>query len=614
MKIIGTNYFGHDCALFYIDTNSKEIFAMSTERVTRIKHDNTDITPILEKYIFKDIDYVCHGYSSFDTPVSCDLRIDRIITLIRSKAFRALVKPKYITDLHINGVDKYTAFCKSFLKSPLNTIKNIKILGSKYPKKTADKRFYENNGAYEYIEKHMLDTLEKYKITPKKINFFDHHLCHAAGAYYFSPFAFQHKTLCLTIDGLGDGFFSKLYIFEGNDYKNIGQSPISYVNDPSGKIHVSSIGELYGNFTEALGLRRYSDEGKVEALAAFADKDKSLYDQLIAATKISVDGISYDVEALEPLYDLDYLHKRIEKMGEKSFAATIQAYLEDVIVDYLNRVAKHYDIEHLCLSGGVAANIIMSLNIYERTKFKHIYVLPAMGDEGVALGSALLKAVEVNEDVSWINRSQMPYFGNKLSQDEVKEAIAFYKHDINAEYIGDTWFNNAAKTIADDKIVAIVHGRMEFGPRALGNRSILANPVNPDIRERINLKVKKRPEYQPFCPSILEEERERLFEKSFPHKHMAIAFRVKEEFHDQIPSAIHVDGTARPQFVEEKDNVAYYKLLKEVKRLTGFGVVINTSFNLHGRTIVHTAKDAILDFIDCNIDELYLEGYCITRK
>jgi carbamoyltransferase len=612
MKIIGTNYYGHDSALFYIDTEKKNIFAMSTERVTRIKHDDMDITPILEKYSFQDIDYFCHGYSSFDAPVSCDLRIDRMITLERNKAFRTLIKPKYITDLKVSRNKKYVKFFISFLRQPLSTIQNIKKLGLKYPHKTSNE--VSPSDVREYIESYMRNILKQYNITHEKLDFFDHHLCHAAGAYYFSPFAFKHKAFSLTVDGWGDGVFSKLYIFEEDTYKQIGESGIALVNHSSGKIRVSSIGELYGNFTEALGLRRYSDEGKVEALAAFADKDDTLYDQLMAATKISIEGISYDVKALEPLYELDYLQKQIKIMGEKPFAATIQSYLEDVIVSYLNMIAEHYDVEHLCLSGGVAANIIMSLNIYERTKFKHIYVLPAMGDEGVALGSALLKAVEMKEDISWVNKLQMPYYGNAISQDEIKNAIEFYKDSIDTKDLGDNWYYDAARSIADDKIVAIVHGRMEFGPRALGNRSILANPVNPKTREHINLKVKKRPEYQPFCPSILEEERERLFEESFPHKHMAIAFRVKEEFHDQIPSAIHVDGTARPQFVEEKDNAAYYQLLKEVKKHTGFGVVINTSFNLHGRTIVHTAKDAILDFIDCNIDELYIEGYCITRK
>ena len=464
------------------------------------------------------------------------------------------------------------------------------------------------------MENYMRKLLGKYNIAPKKIDFYDHHLCHAAGSYYFSPFAYKHKTFSLTIDGWGDGFFSKLFIFDGDQYEEIGQSPIVKIESESKYPAVASIGEIYGNFTVAMGLRRNSDEGKVEALAAFSEKNSALYDELMAATTISANGINYDVKTVEPFYNESYLKQQVEKMGEKQFAATIQSYLEDTIVTYLDLIAEKHDIENICLSGGVAANIIMSLNIYERTRFKNIYVLPPMGDEGVALGSALLKALEMGEDISWVNQHYMPYFGNALTRDEIEEAIPFYNDRITSEYIGETWYRDAAKTIGEDKIVAVVHGRMEFGPRALGNRSILANPVNPDIRALINLKVKKRPEYQPFCPSILEEERERLFENSFPHKHMAIAFRAKEKYYDQIPSAIHVDGTARPQFVERQDNPAYYELLKEVKRHTGFGVVINTSFNLHGRTIVHTAKDAILDFLDCNIDELYLEGFRITRK
>ena len=155
---------------------------------------------------------------------------------------------------------------------------------------------------------------------------------------------------------------------------------------------------------------------------------------------------------------------------------------------------------------------------------------------------------------------------------------------------------------------------MEFGPRALGNRSIIASPMFDDTRHRINSTVKRRPNYQPFCPSILEEDRERLFINSFPHKHMAIAFRMKDEFIKDLPCAVHVDGTARPQFVEKEDNSNYYRFLKALKDLTGYGVSLNTSFNLHGRTIVRTPKDAVIDFIDCNIDELFIEGFRVKRK
>jgi len=614
MNIIGTNFFGHDSALFYIDTIKKEIFAISTERVTRIKHDDTDIGPILEKYSFTDIDYVCHGYADFDEPIASDLGINRIVYLHQQKAYRKLIRPTYVKDLALSTTEKLSIILSTLFTRPKDLYTYMKTRDKNYADKIIKQ--YSHLTQHEIMDNYLLSVLESFNIKLKKIDYYDHHLCHAAGAYYFSPFAYKHKTLSLTIDGWGDGFFSKLFVFDGDQFEQIGQSKITRV-DSSGLgflFDLSSIGVLYGNFTEALGLRRNSDEGKVEALAAFAEKDEALYDELVAATKTSADGIGYDVEALKPFYNMEYLKNQILKIGEKSFAAVIQSYLEDTVVTYLNLIAEHYDIEYLCLSGGTAANIIMSLNIYERTKFKHIFVSPPMGDEGVALGAALLKALEMGEDISWVNQHYMPYFGNALTRDEIEEAITCYDDRINSEYIGETWYRDAAKTIAEDKIVAVVHGRMEFGPRALGNRSILANPVNPDIRALINQTVKRRPMYQPFCPSILEEERERLFIESFPHKHMAIAFRVKEEYHDQIPSAVHVDGTARPQFVEQQDNPTFYSLLQEVKKHTGFGVLINTSFNLHGRTIVHTAEDAIQDFLDCNIEELYLEGFRITRN
>jgi carbamoyltransferase len=155
---------------------------------------------------------------------------------------------------------------------------------------------------------------------------------------------------------------------------------------------------------------------------------------------------------------------------------------------------------------------------------------------------------------------------------------------------------------------------MEWGPRALGNRSIIADPRPKDFREKINKEIKRRPAFQPFCPSILAEEAPRLFESYYLNKHMTCAFRMKKEFWDKLPSAIHIDGTARAQFVSREDNEKYYRLLKKVKDLTGFGIIINTSFNKHGRTIVETPHDAIIDFLDTDMDYVVIEGLLITRK
>ncbi len=617
MRIIGTNFIGHDSALFYIDTVSKEIFAISTERVTRIKHDSKDITPILEKYKFENIDYVCQGYGNFDVEVATDLGPEKVVGAIQKKAFCDLLQPTYIKDLFPSEKEKFLAFQKSYTENPKKTLEDLDKLEPDFKERFLKEHKGESDK--EIHEGYMSKVFGENGIVPKEIVFYDHHLSHAAGAYYFSPYAYKQKCLSLTLDGWGDGYFSKAYLFENDSYELVGQSPIRKVDHQGIDIDTShdltSIGILYGNFTVALNLRRYSDEGKVEALAAFADKNDAMYEEMMRATIITTDGIDYDPVAIKSYYDRVFLKQKAEELGEEIFAATIQSYLEDAVVQYMELLGEKYsDVDSLCLSGGVAANIIMNLNIFERTKFKKLYIFPPMGDEGVAVGAALLKAVEMGEDICWVKENYMPYFGNQLEKEEIEEAIDYYSDRIKAKYTGDEWPVSAAESIADNKIVAIVHGRMEFGPRALGNRSILANPVDPGIREKINLTVKRRPKYQPFCPSILEEERERLFEQSFPHKHMAIGFRIKKEFHDDIPSAIHIDGTARPQFVEPKDNPNYYKLLKRVKERTGFGVIINTSFNLHGRTIVLTAKDAILDFIDCNIEDLYIEGYKITRK
>ncbi len=368
----------------------------------------------------------------------------------------------------------------------------------------------------------------------------------------------------MTIDGQGDGFFSKIYFFEGTkSFKLIGQSSADFIG---GGDRFLSIGRIYNLFTQAMDLRPNSDEGKVEALAAFGSADKDLLTLLNNATNIDKNSLSieFDIQKIQYFYDIEWLKNQRQKIGDENFCATVQSYLEDTIVEYLNVVYSKYPINNLCLSGGVAANIIMSLQIYERTHFKNIYVLPPMGDEGLAIGSAILTAIEFGQDVSWLRSFKMPYFGDSYTRDQVKLALKGFSN-ISFEDLEKNWPEEAAKSVAEGKICSLFHGRMEFGPRALGNRSIVADPGRDNIRQRINSTVKRRPNYQPFCPSILEEERVRLFKDSFAHKHMAIAFRMKEEFISDLPCAVHIDGTARPQFVEEEDNPNYYRYLKALK-------------------------------------------------
>jgi carbamoyltransferase len=273
--------------------------------------------------------------------------------------------------------------------------------------------------------------------------FYEHHLCHAIPSYYLSPFNGK-QAIAMTIDGQGDGFFSKIYFFEGaEDFKLIGKSSADYIG---GGDRFLSIGRIYNLFTQAMDLRPNSDEGKVEALAAFGSADKDLLLLLKNATNIDKNSLSikFHVQEIQYFYDLDWLKKQREKIGDENFCATVQGFLEDTLVEYLEAVYQKYPISNLCLSGGVAANIIMSLHIYERTNFKNIYVLPPMGDEGLAIGSAILTAIDLKEDVSWLRNFKMPYFGDSYSREQVKLTLQGFDNII-FEDLKKNWPEEAAK-------------------------------------------------------------------------------------------------------------------------------------------------------------------------
>jgi len=612
MKILGTKFYQHDSAVCLLDFDRHEIFAMSTERVTRIKHDYFDISPILDAYpeIFKDVSHVCYAFTDSDkrNDPYADLGKSNILEAKYYRAYRELTKPRYLSDL----TDKRAGKIRRIIRLlPANPLKVLKVIFRYLAIKMTSDNSPSNNlkAVVEFTE----DILKSRGINVSKISFFDHHLCHAIASYYFSPFNVDSEVLCLTLDGSGDGYFSKAFLVKDDKFKLIGESPNVIIPGSFGK-EMTSLGEIYTKFTAAMDLYPGSDEGKVEALAAYGLKDKRLYKYLIDMTIINDKGITFNLDAIRFIYDDAYLRTERARIGDEAFCASVQDWLNDTVVSYLNILSnQHPGVTNLALSGGISANIIMSLNIYERTPFRNIFVLPFMGDEGVGAGAAILKARKLGKDVLWLKEFAMPYFGDSYSRDQVKIALDSSSESLIIEDLGDNWQQRAAQDLHQKKIISLFNGKMEFGPRALGNRSIIANPTDEKVTDRINASIKRRPWYQPFCPSILEEERKRLFQDSFSHKHMAIAFRLKEEFRNDLPGATHIDGTARPQFVSLSDNQPYWKLLKEFKVLSGYGILINTSFNLHGRAVVRTPEDAIRDYIDCGIDILYIEGFRISK-
>ena len=616
MKVAGSKIFGQDAALTVLDFDKKTIFAVSGDRVSRIKKDNYDLSQLLKDPktpALNDVQILAYPFEIFGgRDALLETKGTSYFWLKLEKFRRNLHKPKYRSDLatYNNSTLSFKTIFH-YVKSPKNILLLIrrKFLWYQYKNDKLSKNFHEY-----YVNKIIKDFCVSSQMDPSvKIEKHDHETSHAYAAFYLSSFIDVPKVCVLTLDEHGDESFSKVFMVQRRTFKQIGSSK-AIRRKINGQFAVTSIGGLYSNFTEALGFIRSSDEGKVEALAAFGNTVDSVFDDLKQTIIIK----DYTFHVNEKKYwkycDLKYLARLREEFGDKDLARTIQEFLEFIVVCLLKKVKQDFNIDHLCIAGGVAANVIMNLKIYEDCAIKNLFICPPMGDDGSALGAAIKSAVENKLNCDWISSATMPYFGPEFSTDETKNELIKRKNDVSFKFIGDTWPEIAGIDVSKNKIIGVFNGKMEFGPRSLGNRSIIANPLDPNARTRINNEIKKRHEFQPFCPSVLEDDRKYLFADSFPHKHMAIAFRMKKEFLDILSSAIHVDGTARPQFVEENDNPAFYNLIKAVKKETGFGIVINTSFNLHGRPVVYQIEHAIDDFLDCGLDKLFINGFEVTKK
>lgn len=605
MKLfIGSKFTEHDSSAYIINPSKKEIFAISSERITRYKHDYLYPTMVIEKYLDeKSINpstisevYLGLSFDSYETNnISASFNKKEVL-------LRKLFNLKYIKDVqnfkknssfsdYINLI--FSADGLSFLYSRL--LKNIKVLDSTNVKNEAKK-------AIQSI----------FKNASINVKCFDHATCHAISSYYSS--SFKDATL-ITMDGYGDGVFSKAYTMKNEKLTEVATTPYQTINF-NGKT-IGSIGEIYSYFTLLLGFQPQADEGKVEALAAYGNHENELYKELISLITLDINThtINIDTQKGYKLLQKDNLKKYLESMSKEDISAAVQQFLEDATIPYYKDILNTTKIDNLCISGGVAANVIMNLNIFENVT-KNLHIIPAMGDEGTSEGAAILMMLEngyTNNDLHWIKeQTVMPYLGTSYTNEQIEKVLQ-KSNGLKYEKLDNSWPKHIASYLNEFKIGALFQGRMEWGPRALGNRSIIALTNDKDIRTKINKEIKKRPLFQPFCPSILIDEKDRLFENAYDNKHMTCAFRLKNEFHKDLPSSIHVDGTARVQFVSQSDNPNYYKLLQEVKNLTGFGVLINTSFNKHGRTIVETPQDAIDDFLDTDLDFLMIENYLVTR-
>ena len=459
----------------------------------------------------------------------------------------------------------------------------------------------------------------------------EHHLSHAASAFY--PSGFDRAAL-LTVDGFGD-FSSVLFgTGEGNRMRVLKRILFPH-----------SLGVLYTAVTQFLGFPKYGDEYKVMGLAAwgepgFLQKFKELiYLEPDGAFKLNLEYFLHPTgrtdmtwDEGEPVLSPLYSDKWITLFGKprhpedaleqrhKDLAASLQAVFEEVYFHLMNHLYQKTRMENLCLAGGCAMNSVANGKIFERTPFKKVYIQPAAGDAGTAIGSAFyLLHHRFNQPRNFV--MDHAYWGTEFSKEEIRGALSVKRETLEKDgcqirEIGDEdqLCRETAKAIGEGKIVGWFQGKMEWGSRALGNRSILADPRRADMRDTLNARIKHRESFRPFAPSVLQEKAGDWFEmKTADSPFMNLVFPVRAEKKDKIPAVTHVDGTARVHTVSREANPLFASLIEEFNQLTGVPMLLNTSFN-ENEPIVCRPQEALDCFLRTKMDILVLGPYFIERR
>ncbi|MEM7819474.1 MAG: carbamoyltransferase [Candidatus Aenigmatarchaeota archaeon] len=434
----------------------------------------------------------------------------------------------------------------------------------------------------------------------KKFETVEHHLAHASSAYHVSGF---DKSNIITMDACGEATTTLISKGEDGLIKKIRETFIP-----------QSIGGFYSLFTEYLGFEPNDGEYKVMGLAPYGKKCIDVSDLI----KV-VDGCVVVDQKINGSYYRysEYVINRFgppRKKGDvvderhANIAYAIQERLEEICMDLLKFSLGKIDSKNLCLAGGVALNSKMNGKLLSSGLINNIFIQPAAGDAGTAIGAAFYKYVELGYKPN--EKMEHVYYGPEFTNEEIENALKLSK--VKYEFYDDI-SGICAELIAKGNIVGWFQGRMEWGPRALGNRSILADPRNPKMKDLINQYVKFREEFRPFCPSMLASAAKEYLEGAYPSPFMILTFKVPEEKRREIPAVVHVDGTVRPQTVEKHINERFYNLIKSFEELTSVPVVLNTSFNIAGEPIVCRPIEAIRTFYSCGMDYLAIGNYLIKK-
>lgn len=453
-----------------------------------------------------------------------------------------------------------------------------------------------------------------------RIHKVEHHRAHLASAFFASPF---DEAAVISVDGFGDYSSVQWGVGRGN-----------HIDVRGSVLFPHSLGIFYTAFTQFLGFPKYGDEYKMMGLAAYGEpRFVPLVHRVVRTIsgqcRLDLNyfthhnqGVKMTWYGCEPVSSNLFSHKMVQMFGDAreprseltsrhaDLAASVQVVLEENYFALLNHVYQQTRQKSLCLAGGVALNCAANGKIFEKTPFRDLYIQPAANDAGTSIGAALSVWHErLNQPRSFV--MQHAYYGPEYTDSEIRAELSSagvnYTHVNEIELV-----NRTAAEIAAGKVVGWFQGRMEFGPRALGSRSILADPRRQDMKQLLNSRIKHREHFRPFCPSVLQEAVSDFFETDYPSPFMVTAYRIKPERQQDIPAVTHADGTGRLQTVDRESNPLYWELIRRFGEITGVPVLLNTSFN-ENEPIVQTPAEALDCFLRTRMDVLVV-GHFILQK
>ncbi len=593
MIILGINEEHNATAALVKD--GEVLYCASEERITRVKNDigypfQTIARALKETGIkSKQIDYVVYTIQETDPP---HLKIKRITN------FRI---PDYLREMHeywkpilIEHKDA-PLFWEKLMEEDRFNCPEKEYYDFSFLKTTPKERWSEafNKERVKVVVKQLV-------IEPERVLFKNHHQCHAYYAYYASPIDRVKKTAVVTADGWGDGENGTIYLAENGKLKKIHGTALC------------NLARIYRYITLLLGMKPFEHEYKVMGLAPYA-KDyigQPVYD--VFKKTLIVDGLDFKWNE-KPSDMYFYFREKLEGMRFDGIAAGVQKWVEDLLVEWMANILEYFKVDSLVYSGGLSMNVKANKSISEVPQLKHFFVPPSGGDESTAIGAAYAVSVDQGVDPRPLKHACLGYC---ITDEEIQDLLKKYEVEQKYKVIKVATNEEIVKLLAQDKIIARCAGPMEFGARALGNRSILCNPANFDNIRLVNERIKFRDFWMPFTPTILDYRAKDYLvnPKNLKAPYMTIAFDTTPLGQKHLKAAIHpYDFTARPQILEKEMNSKYYELIQAFEKITGIGAILNTSFNLHGEPIARNAEDAWHTFTSSGLDALLLNDVLIIK-